>query len=189
MHGSLHHVGATRCRACTRSRARSAGIACAAVASDQGGVLAAVVRRPGATPRQLLKRLECAVQRADDNDVRTEEAKTRPPSRQAGKDRTLSRFHDPRASPHAPRAESTPLCDRGARAGVPLTTNQSEPRSRTSRRIGRFPGAAARVLRARQRPRTALRECRRPPRWDTPPIAHLYGPLKLSGLKVGGERP
>jgi len=57
-------------------------IACAAVASDEHNMLAALVRRPDETLQQLLKRLDRAVQLALEEMVFTDEINTPdPPSR------------------------------------------------------------------------------------------------------------
>ena len=48
-------------------------IACAAIANDQHDMLAALVRRPEETLQQFLERLDRAVQRALDDDIRTDE--------------------------------------------------------------------------------------------------------------------
>lgn len=48
-------------------------ISCAAVASDQHNMLAALVRRPGETLQQLLERLDRAVQLALDQEIFTDE--------------------------------------------------------------------------------------------------------------------
>lgn len=48
-------------------------IPCAAVASDENTMLAALVRRPGETLQQLLERLDAAVQLAMEQDVFTDE--------------------------------------------------------------------------------------------------------------------
>ena len=51
-------------------------IACAAVANDQHNMLAALVRRPDETLKQLLERLDRAVQLALDEEIFTDEINT-----------------------------------------------------------------------------------------------------------------
>jgi hypothetical protein len=48
-------------------------IACAAIANDEHDMLAALVRRPDETLAQLLERLDRALQRALDDNIRTDE--------------------------------------------------------------------------------------------------------------------
>ena len=51
-------------------------IACAAVANDQHNMLAALVRRPDETLKQLLERLDRAVQLALEHEIFTDEINT-----------------------------------------------------------------------------------------------------------------
>ena len=51
-------------------------IACAAVANDQHNMLAALVRRPDETLKQLLERLDRAVQLALEDEIFTDEINT-----------------------------------------------------------------------------------------------------------------
>lgn len=51
-------------------------IACAAIANDEHDMLAALVRRPDETLAQLLERLDRALQRALDDNIRTDEINT-----------------------------------------------------------------------------------------------------------------
>jgi hypothetical protein len=51
-------------------------ISCAAIASDEHNMLAALMRRPGETLQQLLERLDRAVQLALDRGILTDEINT-----------------------------------------------------------------------------------------------------------------